>query len=225
MLDLPPENYTSEELEGSLRDITIVNRYLGDNRAILKHLSVMTAGMAGKGFTVLDIGTGSADIPLAIAAWAGKRGLRAEITGIDNNPRTIDMARRMCADVPGITLDVADGLNLPFPDGSFDFVLCSKTLHHFTEEQAVRLMGEARRVAGLGYLIMDLRRSRIAWALITILTRLFTGNRLTRNDGPLSVLRAFTPDEMTSLAMAAGAKEFKIVREPFWLMVLKGGKR
>jgi SAM-dependent methyltransferase len=223
LLDLPPESYTVEELEGSLRDITIVNRYLGDNRAILKHVSRLTAGTTLDRLTVLDIGTGSADIPVAIARWGRKTGVHIEITGIDNNPQTIEIARKRVAGEPGITLAVADGLNLPFPDKSFDYVLCSKTLHHFTNDQAVRLIREAGRVARRGYLIMDLRRSWIACVLIYILTRLFSGNRLTRNDGPLSVLRAYTPAELGALARTAGAAEFTIVREPFWLMVLTGG--
>lgn len=225
LLDLPPESYSIEELEESLADITIVNRYLGDYPAILKHLSRMTAGKLQDGLTVLDIGTGSADIPVAIARWGRKAGIRIEITGIDSNPRTIDIARKMAGDFPEITLALADGLNLPFPEKSIDFVLCSKTLHHFTKERAVRLIKEAIRVSRMGYMIMDLRRSWIAYVLIYLLTRLFTGNRLTRNDGPLSVLRSFTPDELESLAFAAGASDFTISREHFWLMVLTGGAR
>ena len=69
---------------------------------------------------------------------------------------------------------------------------------------------------------MDLRRSWIAWALISILTRIFTRNRLTRNDGPLLVLRSFTPGEFALLARRAGATGYTIAKEPFWLMVLKG---
>ena len=120
---------------------------------------------------------------------------------------------------------MADGFELPFPDRNFDFVICSKTLHHFTEQQAVRLLKEAARVTRRGLLILDLRRSWIAYALIGILSRLFTRNRLTRYDGPLSVLKAFTPAEFTALAGEAGVPGFKIVREPFWLMVLVGGGR
>ena len=113
-------------------------------------------------------------------------------------------------------------MRLPFPDQSFDFVLCSKTTHHLTNEDAVCLIKEMLRVAKRGYIIMDLRRSWIAYALIYLLTRLFTRNRLTRYDGPLSVLKSFTPSELAALASSAGARNFTVSREPFWLLVLSG---
>jgi len=71
---------------------------------------------------------------------------------------------------------------------------------------------------------MDLRRSWIAYALIYLLTRIFTRNRLTRSDGPLSVLKAFTPLELANLASSAGAAHFTLTRELFWLIVLKGDR-
>lgn len=231
-LDLSPEAYRPAELEGSLADIRVVNRYLGDRRALLKHLSAKLAacgcadlsGSSGTApaFTVLDIATGSADIPVAIADWARKAGLAAAITGVDINDQTIEIARKQTARYPEITLQVADGLRLPFPDKSFDFVLCSKTAHHLDDADAVRLIREILRVARRGYLVMDLRRSWIAYGLIYLLTRVFTRNRLTRNDGPLSVLKSFTPNELAALAAGAGASAFTITREPFWLLVLSG---
>ncbi len=220
LLDLPADAYGPEELEGSLADLRTVNRYLGDLRAILKHLSKKTAGRSA--FSLLDIATGSADIPVEITRWARRRGMLVKITGVDINPQTIEIAGKNCAAFPEITLKVADGLALPFPDKSFDFVLCSKTTHHFRDEQVVCLIREMLRVAKRGYLVMELRRSWIACALIWILTRIFTRNRLTRYDGPLSVLKAFTDDELAALAAAAGATNCTIAREPFWLMVLTG---
>ncbi len=220
LLDLPADSYSLEELEGSLRDLGTVNRYLGDVRALVKHLSRQTAGRSA--FSLLDIATGGADLPVAIATWARKRGMRAAITGVDINPQSVGIARKWCAGFPEITLDVADGLNLPFAEKSFDFVLCCKTTHHFRDEEVVRLIREMLRVARRGFLIMELRRSWIACALIWILTRIFTRNRLTRYDGPLSVLKAFTESELGVLAAAAGATDFTIAREPFWLLVLAG---
>lgn len=218
-LDLPPEVYALEELEGSLADIRAVNRYLGDRRALLKHL---VRKIGGADFTLLDIATGSADLPVAIADWARKAEIPAAITGIDNNERTIAVARRQTAGYPEITLEVADGLRLPFADKSFDFVLCSKTAHHLASADAERLLKEMLRVARRGYIVMDLRRSWIAYLLICLLTRLFTRNRLTRFDAPLSVLKSFTPGELANLASSAGAANFSVSREPFWLLVLSG---
>ena len=86
LLDLSPESYTFEEHEGSLRELRLVNRYLGDVRAILKHLATIAAARGRDRLTVLDVGTGSADIPAAIDGWARKRGMNVFITAVDVNP-------------------------------------------------------------------------------------------------------------------------------------------
>jgi SAM-dependent methyltransferase len=219
-LDLSPESYALEELEGTLADIRVVNRYLGDRPAILKHLAAMAKGLSG--FTLLDIATGSADLPIAIVEWGRRNEVRTAITAVDINEQTVEIARSHAACFPEIRVEVADGLRLPYPDKSFDFVVCSKTAHHLSNEDAVRLVAEMLRVARKGYLLMDLRRSWIAYALICMLTRIFTRNRLTRYDGPLSVLKSFTAPELSALARDAGASRFEVFREPFWLLVLSG---
>lgn len=221
-LDLPPDVCSMEELEESLADIQLVNHYLGNRRALLKHLTAMTKESSA--ITILDVGTASADLPVAIVDWARKRGTGVEVTAVDINSRSIELARRKTASYPEIKLQVADGLDLPFPTGSFDLVLCNKTLHHMNEQQAVRMVEEIVRVARRGYIITDLRRSWIAYFLIRMLTTLFTRNRITRYDGPLSVLKSFTTAEFTALASRAAVPNFTISREPFWLLVLSGGQ-
>ena len=68
---------------------------------------------------------------------------------------------------------LADGFSLPFADGSFDIVVCNKALHHFSDEDSVKVLQEIGRVAAIGYVVMDLRRSWVAWALISLITRLY----------------------------------------------------
>jgi len=222
LLDLPPDTYTREELEGALNDLTRVNHYLGCGRAVLKHLSALNADTADEGFTVLDVATGAADIPVAIAKWGRQAGIRIGITAVDLDPVGIGIARQKCEPYPEITLAVADGFALPFGNRRFDYVLLSKTAHHFADERMSRMIREFSRVARRGYLIVDLERSWIAYGLIHLLTRLFTRNRLSRYDGPLSVLKAYTPGELSALASRSGTTIFTMSREPFWLLVLAG---
>jgi 2-polyprenyl-3-methyl-5-hydroxy-6-metoxy-1,4-benzoquinol methylase len=220
--DLPPESYPQDELEGNLHDLTLVNNYLGNSRAVVKHLAALAAETADEVFTVLDVATGSADIPIAIAKWARQAGIRVGITAVDLDPLAINIARKRSEPYPEITLAVADGFDLPFAKKSFDYVLCSKTVHHFTEEKVLRMIKGISRVARLGYIIVDLRRSWIAYILIFLLTRLFSRNRLTRSDGPLSVLKSFTPGELAALASRSGTSVFRVSRESFYLLVLAG---
>ncbi len=227
LIDLPIENDNLHEYTGSLADIRKVNRFLGDYRTTLKHFSSLLqadAGTLARSIRVLDIATGSADIPAAIVRWARKRGLRINVTAVDNNPIAVREAAAFTVGYPEITVAVADCFSLPFENESFDVVLCAKTLHHFDEEATLRLLQEIGRVAAIGYIVLDLRRSWVAWALITMLTRLFTRNRITWHDGPLSVLRSFTVPELETLAGKAGLTGCKVAAEPFWLMVLSGRK-
>ena len=241
LLDLPPDSYTREELEGTLRDIMLVNRYLGDTGAVIKYVGMFAHNgahlnphpPAGGGYRrgiredatlrVLDVATGSADMPAVILDYARGNGIRAKVTGVDVNHMTVQAAGKQNGAHPGLTLAVADGFRLPFRDKSFDVVLCSKSLHHFTDDEAVEFIRELARVARLGYIIIDIRRSWVAWALITILTRIFTRNRLTRCDGPMSVLRSFTDGELGILGTRAGLSNFGVYRERFFRLVLAGG--
>jgi len=222
LLDLPHDSYVRDELEGLFEDLTFVNSHLGNDRAVLKHLAGMNSESADEGFTVLDVATGSADIPIAIAKWARQAGIRVGITAVDLDPVSIGLARKRCDSYPEITLAAADGFALPFGNRRFDYVLCSKTAHHFTDEKVMRMIKEFSRVARRGFVIVDLRRSWIAYILIFLLTRLFSKNRLSRNDGPLSVLKSFTPGELAALASRSGTSVFRVSKEPFWLMVLEG---
>jgi ubiquinone/menaquinone biosynthesis C-methylase UbiE len=222
LLDLPHDSYARDELEGLFKDLTFVNYHLGNGRAVLKHLAAMNAETADEGFTVLDVATGSADIPITIAKWARQAGIRVRVTAVDLDPLTINIARKRSEPYPEITLAVADGFDLPFANQRFDYVLCSKTAHHFTDEKVTLMIKEFSRVARRGYVIVDLRRSWIAYILIFLMTRLFSRNRLSRSDGPLSVLKSFTPEELAALASRSGTSVFRVSKEPFWLMVLAG---
>ena len=222
LLDLPPDTYTRGELEGALTDLSRVNQYLGNGRAVLKHLATMHAETANEGFTVLDVATGAADIPVTIATWARQAGIRVGITAVDLDPICIEIARKRCESNPEITFAVADGFALPFANQRFDFVLCSKTAHHFSDEEVLRMIKEFSRVARRGYIIIDLRRSWVAYTLIYLLSRFFSRNRLSRSDGPLSVLKSFTAGELASLASRSGTSVFRVSKEPFWLTVLEG---
>lgn len=218
ILDLPEEAYTLDELAQSHDDLALVNRFLGDRRALLKHLSNQLRGR--EEFSLLDLATGSADLPVAVVEWAREKGMRATITAVDINEFTLDLAGKRTAGYPEITLQAADALALDYPDRSFDIVLCCKTAHHLTPDQTVRLIREMRRIARRGYILMDLRRSWIAYALIFLITRLSGRNRVTCHDGPLSVLKAYVPEELAALAQKAGGGNVSVAREPFWLQLL-----
>lgn len=193
-----------EDLESALRDLQGVNRWLGGWRVLRRCMGALLAKMPPGHYRVLDVGTGSADLPLRLAPWARRRGKHFEIVATDVHPQTVELARVNTGEAPDVKVEYADALALPYQNGEFDFALCSTTLHHFEEPDAVQALREMNRVARHGVVINDLRRSSLALVGARLLAATaWRGSRFTRHDGPLSVRRAFTAAELRRLARAA----------------------
>lgn len=210
-------------LEDSLRHIAGVNRWLGGTRSLLRHLPLVLPPGRDR---VLDVGTGSGDLPRAAAAWGRDRGRRLRITAVDLHPATLEAARRATtagAGTPSIRLARADGLHLPFPDGAFDLALLSMTLHHVEGDAQVRLLRELARVAAGGRILVgELQRAVPNWLGARLLAAtLWRRNPVTRHDGPLSVRRAFTPAELLDLARRAHLGAPTVHRHFFYRLVLR----
>jgi SAM-dependent methyltransferase len=250
LLDLPLEAQDERQLSGSLKDIRQVNLRLGGINSALRDLDLVLENMeakaksgaewlnkdaksttkwglegenkAGRELKILDVAAGSADVTAAMTARAGKKGFKVFAVAADLNLAVLAQGRAWNRGFHEISYALANGLKLPFPDNSFDVVHCSLVLHHLSEEDAVHFLKEMARVSRFAIIAGDLRRNLIPWALIWIISRLFTSNKYTRYDGPLSVLRSFTPREMKRLAQASGLKKSRVRRRHFWRMSLAG---
>lgn len=196
-------NYELDEFIETLGDLRRINRYLGGQTALTRHLFPLIEASGAQRLRLLDVGTGGADIPIRIVEWARQCRIRIEFTVLDLNAIAAGEARAQSSAYPEISVICADAMNLPFADGSFDFVMASLFLHHFETPQAANLITSFARVARHGFLINDLRRHPIAYYSIKVLTRLFTSNRLIRNDSAVSVLRGFTEQDIGEIAAAA----------------------
>lgn len=207
------------ELEQCLGDLERINRFLGGSNPVLRQLWRMLPKSAAP-FTVLDIGTGGADIPRAIVDRARQEGRQVQVSAIDNNPTTVAIAKRLCRDYPEIILETADARVLGREDQTYDFVISSLTFHHFDDQLAADLLRDMARKAKLGVIVSDLRRGYLPALLIAIVTRLALMGRLTRHDASLSVLRSRTASEYRKLATAAGLPVFRVYEHPFWRAAL-----
>jgi ubiquinone/menaquinone biosynthesis C-methylase UbiE len=199
------------DLATALRDLRGVNRWLGGWRVLRGAMAGLLRGLPSGTYRVLDVGTGSGDLPLRLAAWARRRGVRLQILATDFHSQTLALARSHTAHDPDVRVAAADALDLPFADGAFHFVLCSTALHHFEGEDAVRVLRELDRVAAFGVVVNDLSRSRTAWLGARLLAAtVWRRSRFTRHDGPLSVRRAFTTAELRELARSAGLRGARV---------------
>ena len=224
LLDLDEAPY--EEVRDSLNDVATVNRYLSGYRVLLHHAGkFLKEHQLDRPFTVLDAATGSADQPVALVRLARRLGISIQITAIDINSKMLKMAKDEICEYPEIRLVQCDVLALPFKDEEFDLAVNNLSLHHFTWENAVAILKSIYKSARLGFLVNDLHRSRIAHAVIFLLTRIFTRNRLTRYDAPVSVMNAFTPSEFRELAIQAKIYPFEIHRHFPYRIAFLGKKK
>ena len=191
-------------LKASLSFIRRINQFLGYTRATIGYLERFSQSWErGKTIHLLDLATGSADVPRAILGWADRNGWDVQITGVDRHPTTAQIAAAGPAD-PRLTIVQADVFDLPFADNSFDYTLTSMFLHHLDDDDIVRVMRTMGRLARRGVIIADLIRDRRAYAWATFFT-LFS-NSMLKHDARVSVAQAFTGDEIVALRDRAGLR-------------------
>jgi SAM-dependent methyltransferase len=209
------------ELEHGLADLRGVNRWLGGERTALGAVLPLVRRLKGREVRVLDVATGSGDLPLALSRRAREAGARVRIVATDLHEGTLAAARAHTAADPDVQVRSADALSLPFADDEFDLAMCHTALHHFDEPDAVRLLRELDRVARCGVVVTDLYRSRPALLGARLLAAtVWRRHPVTRHDGPHSVAAAFTPYELEELAAAAGMEGALVRTHPVFRAAL-----
>lgn len=209
---------TDHTLTDALEQLRTVNQFLGGYATTMSVLAPWLRSQSSRSVRILDLGTGIGDFPEYIVRWVHQRHLPIglEVVGIDANPFTVSYAqqaleRRLPPELrPQIKLEVADALDLPYSEGSFDVVICAMFLHHFSEDRAVRIVRSMARVAKWGILINDLHRHPLAYYGIYSLSRLFRASPMVQHDGPISVLRGFRRGELAQIAQKAALTDPKI---------------
>jgi SAM-dependent methyltransferase len=210
--DLDPAVY-----DAVLRDLSRVNAWTFAARPTLSFLSRASKGM--NAFRLLDVGFGHGDMLRRIARWARGRGLAADLVGVDLNPRSETAAR--AATPPGLPITYVTG-DYRDPPGRFDFVVSSLVAHHMSDAELDAFVRFMEAEAARGWLVNDLHRHRFAFHGFPWLARLIGAHRIVREDGQLSISRAFRPDEWHRVLAAAGVRpgDARIVRRfPFRLCV------
>jgi 2-polyprenyl-3-methyl-5-hydroxy-6-metoxy-1,4-benzoquinol methylase len=200
-----------------LHDLARVNRWTFTARPVLAYMK-RAIGEARR-FRLMDVGFGDGDILRAIARWAKRRRIEAELVGVDLNEKSVAAARE--ATPAGLAIDYRAGDYLD-QEGPFDFVISSQVTHHMTDDQLMTFLRYMEAEAQRGWLICDLHRHGFAYRGFPLLARLLFVHRIVREDGQLSIARSFRPAEWRELLAQAGipAEAVRIVRRfPFRLCV------
>jgi len=192
-----------QDVAANLAEMDRINRYLGGLRALTRHVYPRLLAQRGP-ITLVDLGTGSAMIPVTIARWARRQGLDLRILAVDCAARQVRVARSTVKGYPEVQLLRADAFHAPLRPGQVDYVISSLLLHHLAPSQLVELLRATGERARCGLVMSDLVRGWLPFYAFKLVQPLFARHPLTRYDGALSILRAYMPAELLKLAQAAG---------------------
>ncbi len=225
------EEDAREHLDGPLRrrdrdaalaDIDRLSAWFGGAalsiRAVRRLLAAAPAGPRAP--VVIDVGGGRGDLARRLVRAVRRRGGRVRVVLLDRDEQGLVLAGAVCRSCPDIVRVCADAAALPFRDGGVDVAMTSLVIHHLPPDAAVACLEGMRTAARLGVVVNDLLRTRLSWLLVVLATRLFARHPVARHDGPLSVRRAYAPDELRALCEKAGWRRLSIRRHALLARVL-----
>ena len=209
----------SPELERDLERLRQLNRWFGSHGLVSMFMRRWI--IPGTRMRVVDLATGSGDIPRLLVDHARKIGAQIEVDAVDRQPATLEIAGSLSVRYPEISYHAANILEWNSTQG-YDIALCSLVLHHFSDDDAVKLLRRCRALSKRFVLVSDLRRGILLRAGVYMLTAIIFREQMTRFDARLSAQRAFSFAEMRELAISAGwknfgHKKFRFARQAVWL--------
>lgn len=219
-------DYSAAEYDVCLSELRFINRWIGDTWALKKTLLREIETKDLREFSVLDVGAGSGELLREIAKFARKSNRQTKLVGLELNELSANSIVVESKNFPEISAIRGNALQLPFSDNSFDYIICSLFTHHFTDEKIVQILQEFNRVSRLGFYVIDLHRHFVAYGLYKAFCTIFRISKLVREDGSLSVLRGFKPNEMDDLARQSNLQNFSVINcFPFRLVLFSDSSK
>lgn len=215
------EQPVSDELAVDLENLRKINSWFGGYSLVRKFLRHWL--QPERNYRLLDLACGYADIPRMIVDWARAREVTVMIDAVERQSATLEIAKRASEQYPEIRFIRQDALTYDSPQ-TYDVVLSTLALHHFSNEDAVKLLRRARALSHDAILISDLERTGINRALIWTMTSALFREPMTVHDARISIARAFSFREFDALARRAGwegfdHRRFPPARQAIWMHV------
>ncbi|HET9179725.1 MAG TPA: methyltransferase domain-containing protein [Terriglobia bacterium] len=207
---------TPEEIRQSFDDLWRINRWLGGVSGCLHLLDRYFARSGSRHARILDVGAGDSRLAAHLESELARSNRSARFVALD---RRLSHLRNRNGPSGKLSQIVADVFQLPFAGGSFDVVICNLFLHHFSGDEAVRLLRTLAGIASRAVLINDLERNLLPYIFIRLAWP-FARSRITRHDGAASVRQAYTKVELAALAARAGFTDFEVERLPAYRLGL-----
>ena len=206
--------YTDDEYTKWQSEMRFIHRVFGELRALRRSLFNQILSSGANEVSILDVGAGSGNL---------LREMRKQLIGKTPFLVGVELDGAAAKAIHDASIEAVrcDALRLPFSNESFDFVTCTLFLHHLTDDSAVQLLIEMKRVSRKKVIVIDLHRSPIAYYFYRAFARLMF-QPFTCEDGALSIMRSFKPRELYQLAQRAGLKDIAVVRSASYRLVLSG---
>lgn len=200
-----------DSLRQTLDEIAGINQLLGGNRITVQGVRQLLQSIPiSHTVSIVDVGCGNGDMLRTMADAARKEGRSVQLKGIDANRFTIDHAIGLSVDYPEITYHCTDIFSAEFASSQYDIVLCTLTLHHFTETEIKSLLQLFQRNARIGMVINDLHRSKVAYYLFCVFSFMWGLGPMAKEDGRISILRGFKKKELIALATSLNIVQYTL---------------
>lgn len=200
-----------EELRSALDQIARINQLLGGNKLTLNGIKKLLKNTDNSSAVVIaDIGCGNGDMLRMLAKYGRKNNITFKLIGIDANAFTIHHAKVLSNNFKNIEYLCVDIFNEEFKAIHYDIVLCTLTLHHFTNEEIINIITIFNKNATRGIVVNDLHRSKLAYRLFELICFIFNLNSMSRKDGLVSILRGFKKRELEAFSKKLNFKNYTI---------------
>lgn len=201
----------NDGLVTALEDIARINQLLGGNSVTLEGVEHLIQDFPkDKTITIIDFGCGGGDMLRMLAKYGLKHNLKFNLIGIDANAATIRHAEKCSADFENITYLAEDIFLFDFSKYDIDIALITLTLHHFKDNEIIKIMKVLINLASKGIIVNDLHRSKLAYRLFQVIIFIFGLEKMTANDGLISILRGFKRKDLEKYSKELGLAKYSI---------------
>ena len=185
----------------TLDKLEIINRFLGGNKLTIHGLKKLLENQSkNKTITIVDLGCGHGDILRDVAEFGRKKNYSFKLIGIDANFAAIEYARELSKEYSELSFEMIDIFSEDFKKQSYDIVLGTLFLHHFKNEELISFLKSTIKKVTIGVVINDLHRHKLAYYLFKLIG-FFIKNKMIREDGLISILRAFKRKDLENISI------------------------
>jgi len=211
-------NLSGEALERTLKDLSAINRLLGNTKFTLAAVQKVIKEHRGKTLHILDLGCGGGDNLLAIHQWCVEHSIRIKLTGIDGNANILSYAKKKTDKT--INYIQADLMATDFTLPECDVLISSHFIYHFTDEKLIDFINMATVNVRLKMIFSELRRSALAYILFRLGGLFIPLSKMAKQDGLTAIMRSFRRQEMERILASTNTTSFQIKRKRFFRLLV-----